>query len=112
MRPFRFLAGLSLVLALVCPAWAWNFSGHWVAAAIAYQRLSPSVKAKVDDLIRQHPDYEKFNFADAPQTRRVAPEPPLYVPPVGPTKFATTRDFTMTRGRTPSRRLCCLVSRT
>ena len=66
MRPTRFLASVFVILALTCPAGAWNFSGHWVAAAIAYQRLSPSVRARVDDLIRRHPDYEKFNFADAP----------------------------------------------
>ncbi len=66
MRPIQFRAGILFALALASPAWAWNYSGHWVAAAIAYQRLSPSVRAHVDELIRRHPDYDKFNFPDAP----------------------------------------------
>ena len=57
---------MAFILAAACPLEAWNFAGHWVAAAIAYQRLSPSVRARVDDLIRRHPDYDKFNFPDAP----------------------------------------------
>jgi len=66
MRPLRLLFILALLPALAAPAWAWNFSGHWVAAAIAYQRLSPAVRARVDEFLRHHPDYEKMNFADAP----------------------------------------------
>lgn len=66
MRPNRFLGTCVLALALAAPAPAWNFSGHWIAAAIAYQRLTPAVRARVDELIRKHPDYEKMNFADAP----------------------------------------------
>jgi hypothetical protein len=66
MRPIRLLVVFALILTLAAPAWAWNFSGHWIAAAIAYQRLTPAVRARVDDLIRQHPDYEKMNFPDAP----------------------------------------------
>ena len=62
----RLLVVLALLPALAAPAWAWNFPAHWIAAAIAYQRLTPAVRAKVDDLLRQHPDYEKMNFADAP----------------------------------------------
>ena len=57
---------MALLPALAAPAWAWNFPAHWVAAAIAYQRLTPAVRSKVDDFLRHHPDYEKMNFADAP----------------------------------------------
>jgi hypothetical protein len=66
MRPARLLIGFLLILTLAVPAPAWNFSGHWIAAAIAYQQLTPAVRARVDDLIRRHPDYEKMIFADAP----------------------------------------------
>ncbi len=66
MRPTRWPVVFLLFLALAAPVPAWNFSGHWIAAAIAYQRLTPSVRARVDDLIRKHPDYEKMIFADAP----------------------------------------------
>jgi hypothetical protein len=62
----RLLVILALLPALAAPAWAWNFPAHWIAAAIAYQRLTPAVRAKVDDLLRQHPDYAKMNFQDAP----------------------------------------------
>lgn len=62
----RLLVVLAMIPALAAPAWAWNFPAHWVAAAIAYQRLTPAVRAKVDDILRHHPDYEKMNFADAP----------------------------------------------
>ena len=66
MRPTRLLVAFILFLTLTAPAPAWNFSGHWIAAAIAYQRLTPAVRARVDELIRKHPDYEKMIFSDAP----------------------------------------------
>jgi hypothetical protein len=66
MRLTRWLTAFPLVLALATPAMAWNFSGHWIIAAIAYQRLTPAVRTRIDDLIRKHPDYEKMVFADAP----------------------------------------------
>lgn len=66
MRPIRCLAAFALILSLAVPAPAWNFSGHWIAAAIAYQRLTPAVRTRIDELIRKHPDYERMNFADAP----------------------------------------------
>jgi S1/P1 Nuclease len=65
--PFlRLLAVLALIPVLAAPAWAWNFPAHWIAAAIAYQRLTPAVRARVDEVLRHHPDYEKMNFPDAP----------------------------------------------
>ncbi len=65
MPPIRrgLIRNVALVLALMmfaAPAFSWNFSGHWVIAAIAYDRLTPAARAKVDDLIRRHPDYQKF----------------------------------------------------
>ena len=66
MRSLRFLVLLTLIATLAAPAPAWNFSGHWIAAAIAYQRLTPAVRARIDELIRKHPDYERMNFPDAP----------------------------------------------
>jgi hypothetical protein len=66
MRPIRLVAALALILTLAGPAPAWNFSGHWIAAAIAYQRLTPAARGRIDELIRKHPDYERMNFADAP----------------------------------------------
>ena len=62
MRLFRFAIA---ILALALPAAAWNFSGHWIVAEIAYQRLTPQARARVDELIRRHPDFERFS-QDAP----------------------------------------------
>jgi hypothetical protein len=62
----RYLGIAGLVLLLVRPAVAWNYSGHWIIAAIAYDRLTPAARARVDDLIRRHPDYEMILTKDAP----------------------------------------------
>lgn len=42
------------------PGMAWNAPGHRVIAAIAYDHLTPEARAKVDELIRNHPDYQHF----------------------------------------------------
>jgi hypothetical protein len=74
MRIFGFLAAsLSLLISLAPPAEAWNSTGHRLVAAIAYDRLTPKARARVDALIRQHPDYEKIFLrgvtADDPAVR-------------------------------------------
>jgi hypothetical protein len=58
----RFLIGL-LVLAL--PVEAWNATGHRIVAAIAYDHLSPQAKARVDELLKQHPDFGNLAPRDA-----------------------------------------------
>jgi hypothetical protein len=58
-------ASTSLLLSLASPALAWNATGHRLIAAIAYDRLTTKARARVDALIRQHPDYEMF-LKDAP----------------------------------------------
>ena len=35
----------------------WDELGHRTVAAIAYERLTPATRARVDSLLRQHPDY-------------------------------------------------------
>src|SRR5580658_5174745 len=67
MRYLSLLAAwTSLCLSLAPPAQAWNSTGHRLIAAIAYDRLTPKARARVDALIRQHPDYEKLFLRDAP----------------------------------------------
>src|SRR5450631_3825045 len=61
----RLLHFVIAILALALPAAAWNFSGHWIVAEIAYERLTPRARARVDELIRRHPDFERF-VKDAP----------------------------------------------
>jgi len=48
------------------PAKSWNATGHRIIAAIAYDRLTAAVRARVDDLIRRHPDYGTLLTQDAP----------------------------------------------
>ncbi len=67
MRNLRLLAAwFSIWLSIAPPALAWNATGHRLIAAIAYDRLTPKTRARVDALIRQHPDYEKMFLRDAP----------------------------------------------
>jgi hypothetical protein len=44
-------------LYLVSPAFAWNPTGHRIVAAIAYQRLTPRARQRVEALLKRHPDY-------------------------------------------------------
>src|SRR6185312_155160 len=57
---------LAALLLLVPGTLAWNATGHEVIAAIAYDHLKPSTRARVDDLIRRHPDYPSIFLKDAP----------------------------------------------
>jgi hypothetical protein len=59
-------ASFSVFFSLAPPAEAWNSTGHRLIATIAYDRLTPKARARVDALIRQHPDYEKLFLKDAP----------------------------------------------
>jgi hypothetical protein len=54
------------ILFLALPASAWNATGHRAIAAIAYEHLTPAARARVNDLLKNHPDYETFLTADAP----------------------------------------------
>lgn len=65
MRFFGFLPAFTASLYLASPAFAWNATGHRIIAAIAYERLTPKTRARVDQLIQTHPDYEMW-IRDAP----------------------------------------------
>jgi S1/P1 Nuclease len=54
------------LLLIAHPAWSWNATGHRIAAAIAYDHLSPNAKARVDVLLAMHPDYATLLARDAP----------------------------------------------
>jgi hypothetical protein len=62
-HPFRTtLASLVLLTWQTASAFAWNFAGHQVSGAIAYQVLqkeSPGTVAKVVAVLKQLPDFEK-----------------------------------------------------
>jgi hypothetical protein len=61
MRHRRCLAAFGaaalIALALPRPAGAWNVSGHMLVATIAYERLTPPARARVDQLLAKHPEY-------------------------------------------------------
>lgn len=63
MRLFGLLAAW---LAILPSAFGWNATGHRLIAAIAYDRLSPKARARVDELVRHHPDYELIFTRNAP----------------------------------------------
>jgi hypothetical protein len=45
---------------------AWNYTGHRTIATIAYDELTPAVRAKVDAILRAHPRYEKDLLGEMP----------------------------------------------
>jgi hypothetical protein len=60
MRWLRLAASWIALLILALPACAWNATGHRAIAAIAYERLTPAARAKVDEFLKNHPDYGMF----------------------------------------------------
>jgi hypothetical protein len=66
MLLLRRLTSLIAAMLLALPATAWNYSGHSIIAEIAYERLTPQVRARVDQMIRDHPDYKGIFIKGAP----------------------------------------------
>ncbi|MDP9112595.1 MAG: S1/P1 nuclease [Acidobacteriota bacterium] len=62
MRLLRFITA---ILILAFPAAAWNYSGHRIIAEIAYRRLTPQARLRVDEMMRRHPDFDML-ARDAP----------------------------------------------
>jgi len=60
MRIAGLLAAWTATIFLTSPALAWTATGHRTIAAIAYERLTPQARARVDSLIQSHPDYDHF----------------------------------------------------
>jgi len=50
---------LSVLAAGAC--WSWNATGHMLTAAIGYERLPTETRAKVDAILKAHPDYAKWS---------------------------------------------------
>jgi hypothetical protein len=51
------VAGILCIFAFALPLEAWNATGHMTVAFIAYQRLTPFTRARVDALLRRNPEY-------------------------------------------------------
>jgi hypothetical protein len=47
---------------------AWSGAGHQVIAAEAYRQLSPDLKTKVTEILKAHPDYEKWKESVASES--------------------------------------------
>ena len=60
MPAVRALCILLLALLLPLPAAAWNSAGHRLIAAVAWDQLDEQTRFAVTELLRQHPDYERW----------------------------------------------------
>ncbi|HEV2292775.1 MAG TPA: S1/P1 nuclease [Tepidisphaeraceae bacterium] len=47
-------------------AWAWNDTGHRLIATMAYDELTPAVRARVDSILRAHPRYDNDLLGEMP----------------------------------------------
>lgn len=56
----------ALVACFVPALSAWNETGHRIIAAIAYDNLTPQARARIDAMLRRHPDYESILTKGAP----------------------------------------------
>lgn len=60
-RAARRRSCLWLTLLLVhSPAMAWNAAGHRISALIAWERLDPTSRSALAGILRQHPDYGRW----------------------------------------------------
>lgn len=50
----------AFVVLLVEPAWAWNSGGHRLSALIAWERMDERTRSAVSELLRQHPDFGRW----------------------------------------------------
>lgn len=63
LLPLLLAAALALPTAEVTPAEVrrWDATGHRAMAAMAYDRLRPATRARVDALLRAHPDFARLS---------------------------------------------------
>ena len=73
MRWIRRFTSLITALLLGLPASAWNYSGHCIVAEIAYERLTPQARTRVDKMIRDHPDYNRIFTQGATDATKADP---------------------------------------
>jgi hypothetical protein len=61
-----------VILLSVAAAQAWHQVGHQIVAAICYDNLTDKARARVDALVRAHPDYEHFAAGAKGSRREIA----------------------------------------
>lgn len=52
---------LLLVVVLSVPAYGWSDTGHMAVAFVAYKRLNPQTRARVDALVKLNPNFGTFS---------------------------------------------------
>ncbi len=63
-RARNLLIGLLVLTPMLnVQAFAWDDVGHMAVAYVAYQRLNPATKTRVDQLLRLNPDYAQWKAA-------------------------------------------------
>ncbi|MGB7156608.1 MAG: S1/P1 nuclease, partial [Tepidisphaeraceae bacterium] len=67
MRVITVLVALCALLSFTTRASAWNYTGHRTIGTIAYDEITPAVRAKVDAILKAHPRYEKDLLGEMPQ---------------------------------------------
>lgn len=60
------VVGFIAFLAWAAPVAAWNVTGHKIISAMTYDQLTATAKARVDELIRSHPDYQSHFLRGVP----------------------------------------------
>src|SRR5262249_18731196 len=71
----RLLTVVAACVLLVVPSVsAWHSKGHMAVAAVAYQLLTPSIQARVQQLLRRNPAFDEWNnrLAGAPESDKPA----------------------------------------
>ena len=60
MKKITLIICLILVCISSCPVSAWNNAGHMTVASIAYDRLTPKARSRVDAILKLHPAYPEW----------------------------------------------------
>lgn len=64
---YHLFAVLLFALAASIPAHAWNDEGHMAIAHVAYERLKPPTRSRVDSLLKLNPYYSRWLAAVRPR---------------------------------------------
>lgn len=59
---------LVLIIALSVPSYGWSDTGHMAVAFVAYNKLTPQARARVDALVRLNPRFSIFSSMIPPGT--------------------------------------------
>ena len=74
MRQYLTTLTLATFVLLPAPVLGWNSCGHMSVAYVAYQKLTPQVRAKTDSLLAKNPDFHNW-------VKELPPGTPAFRPP-------------------------------